>query len=454
MGSLLPDSVDVAAGIVFVYLLMSLLTTVVREAIEGFCKSRATNLEKGLIELLCDHPPEHPANTGAKGSSKASAYDMLKTFYDHPLTMTLYRGRYQTPDKRGFLGAGNLPSYIPSSHFAFVVLDMLAERGGQAEDGRLDSNAILAATKGLPNTRLAKMVSFAINNSGGDLDKARSFMENWYNATMDRVSGWYRRETQTIIFWLSLVICVILNVNTVVIAQSLYLSPSLRKAVEASSQEYYSQHVNADPSNLMPANGTNPLAALDLPLGWNDTTLNTMNHLFQFCGEKNTKKCPPVTPVGTPMPDWSHARPDQWMAYLGQSVKNISEHATHLYQGNPSLGDHTLFNILPLISLIMGWLMTAFAVTLGAPFWFDVLSKLMTVRSTLKPKDGGGGVSGFDGLSAITAAFSAPQVTETTAQLTYQPSLVASSAPAATPHDDADMAFLAGLDPTMRPRDN
>jgi len=44
VGSLLPDSIDVAAGLVFVYLLMCLLTTVVREAIEGFMKRRSRNL--------------------------------------------------------------------------------------------------------------------------------------------------------------------------------------------------------------------------------------------------------------------------------------------------------------------------------------------------------------------------------------------------------------------------
>jgi hypothetical protein len=38
------------------------------------------------------------------------------------------------------------------------------------------------------------------------------------------------------------------------------------------------------------------------------------------------------------------------------------------------------------IILIAGYLATAFAVMLGAPFWFDLLSKLMVVRSTVKPK--------------------------------------------------------------------
>jgi len=37
--------------------------------------------------------------------------------------------------------------------------------------------------------------------------------------------------------------------------------------------------------------------------------------------------------------------------------------------------------------LILGWLVTAFAATLGAPFWFDVLNKIMVIRSTVKPHE-------------------------------------------------------------------
>jgi hypothetical protein len=53
-----------------------------------------------------------------------------------------------------------------------------------------------------------------------------------------------------------------------------------------------------------------------------------------------------------------------------------------------------------LVSLLVGWAMVGFAATLGAPFWFDLLGKIMVVRSTVKPtekspdevsKDGGTG---------------------------------------------------------------
>jgi hypothetical protein len=35
----------------------------------------------------------------------------------------------------------------------------------------------------------------------------------------------------------------------------------------------------------------------------------------------------------------------------------------------------------------LGWLITALAVSLGAPFWFDMLNKLIVVRSTVKPHE-------------------------------------------------------------------
>jgi hypothetical protein len=34
-----------------------------------------------------------------------------------------------------------------------------------------------------------------------------------------------------------------------------------------------------------------------------------------------------------------------------------------------------------------GWLLTALAVSLGAPFWFDLLNKIIVVRSTVKPQE-------------------------------------------------------------------
>ena len=38
-------------------------------------------------------------------------------------------------------------------------------------------------------------ILWALDNSDGDIVKARKQREAWYDSTMDRVSGWYKRQT-------------------------------------------------------------------------------------------------------------------------------------------------------------------------------------------------------------------------------------------------------------------
>lgn len=37
--------------------------------------------------------------------------------------------------------------------------------------------------------------------------------------------------------------------------------------------------------------------------------------------------------------------------------------------------------------VLIGWILTAIAISLGAPFWFDILNKFMVIRSTVKPQE-------------------------------------------------------------------
>ncbi len=499
-----------AAGLVFVYLFMSILATIGREAFEGFLRRRARHLEKGLIELLCDHPPVG----GSKGKKAIGGYEMLKSFYDHPLVMSLYRGRYTIPPKRKPLGGRELPSYIPSGHFAYVVLDLLAEAGGQTSAGQLDLNTILAAAENLDNKRLAKMIQFAINNSGGDIDKTRQFLENWFNATMDRVSGWYRRETQTILFWISLVACVVLNVNTVVIADSLYRSPSLRKTLEAQAEAYYngkpsaidsltttrpvaqpaadtvdatpgehpvamnepvpmtttatsnvpsavtpppSQLDKAPPAATLVTGGdipgllsrTDPLEKLGLPLGWNSQTITAMHRLFPAAPEVTPEQAARLKDLGNL--GFAAKDPVDWIKTLGSHIVELWNSTIKAYRSNDQdPASNALFNAAGSLSLIGGWVMTAFAVTLGAPFWFDILSKLMMVRSTMKP--GAKGSSDMAGLSAIAAALASPPDGSGGGggggKTTFLPNFSSVGNDAAASGD-----LVHTLDPNSRPRD-
>src|SRR4051812_39062997 len=89
------EILDVAIGMIFVYLLLSLICSAVNEMIEAQMKNRARDLEKGIRNLLTDT-------------------NLADKLYEHPLIKGLYI------DKKG------KPSYIPARTFALTLLNIVA----------------------------------------------------------------------------------------------------------------------------------------------------------------------------------------------------------------------------------------------------------------------------------------------------------------------------------------
>ena len=98
---------DVAIGMVFVFLLLSLICSAFNELLETRLKNRARDLEKGIKGLL-------GANTG-----------LVDKLYNHGLIFSLFRGTYAEASKNK-----TLPSYIPSMNFANAVAGLLGPAGG------------------------------------------------------------------------------------------------------------------------------------------------------------------------------------------------------------------------------------------------------------------------------------------------------------------------------------
>jgi hypothetical protein len=63
-----------------------------------------------------------------------------------------------------------------------------------------------------------------------DADKLRAGVEAWYDAVMERATGWFKRYTTLMLGVIGLVAAVGLNVNTIRVAQDLAKDPSLRNA--------------------------------------------------------------------------------------------------------------------------------------------------------------------------------------------------------------------------------
>jgi hypothetical protein len=289
------EMLDIAIGMIFVYLLLSLICSSVNELIERQLKNRAADLEQGLRELLDD-------KTGA---------GLVTDLYAHGMINGLFKGDYNANDK------SNLPSYIPSRNFALAIMSIVASKDSA---GNLQS----AITK-IASTKVKNALTAMLDVAGDDVQKFRDSVENWFNSTMDRVSGWYKRRSQLIIFLLGFFAAAIININSITIANNLWIHKAERDAIVSAAQGYLATHPAKEgetgQDSSLKAN-VEGIESYGLPIGWNIPLPKNNLEWFRF-------------------------------------------------------GLWSLF----------GWFITACAVSLGAPFWFDMLNKFIVIRSTVKPHE-------------------------------------------------------------------
>ena len=299
--------IDVAIGLVFIFLLLSLICSAAHEIIEAFMKARAANLERGIQEL-----------------AGSNSQEFVTSLYDHGLINSLYKGRY-APVAKGFfrrlfqryVHGPDLPSYIPSKNFALALIDL--KNTGQE----------------LPRNIKDALQAFE-RVAGQNVAQLQLHIEEWYNTSMDRVSGWYKRRSQWIILVLGLAAAIAVNADCIAIAKRLSTDSNLRQSVE---------HMAEGAAKTNPANDTRtPIARIKDDLASLDGIGLPLSREYS---------------LKDPRALWTAARM-HWA----------------------------------------GWLITALAVSLGAPFWFDMLNKIMVVRSTVKPSEKSGDEASKDAKAA------------------------------------------------------
>src|SRR5579859_1203996 len=173
------ELLDVAIGMAFVFLLLSLICSALNELLETRLRNRAGDLANGIKELL-------GKDTG-----------LVEKLYNHGLIFGLYRGTYEEALKNK-----TLPSYIPSENFATAVAGILGPDSGAVPSADEMRNSIGK----IQNAHVKSALLTLFNNANSDLVAFRKGVEGWFNSAMDRVSGWYKRRTHIIIFALGFVI--------------------------------------------------------------------------------------------------------------------------------------------------------------------------------------------------------------------------------------------------------
>jgi hypothetical protein len=310
---------DVALGLVFIFLLYSLLATTIHEGIASVLGLRAKTLEQGINRMLND------------GNSN----NFAQNFFNHPLIKYMGNGKYLG----GLINKG--PSYISAQNFSLALTDIM--RTGQAAgDAATQIGTFLTSEKAKliaanPNLKPTDIRIETLNTlnvfwteANGDFVKFRNGLEQWYDDTMDRVSGWYKRQTQLTMLIIGLAIATSFNVDTIQIAKKLSVDKDARSQLVNMAIQYSKTHAK-DSAKMI-----NKMDTL---------TYQDLNATKSILG-------------------------------LGYGKDTILLHKIRATGGNVSAYEETV------PSMIGGWLILAFAVSLGAPFWFDMLQKIINLRGT------------------------------------------------------------------------
>ncbi len=350
------EILDVALGMVFVFLLLSLVASAVRETFESFIRARAVHLERGLKEMLDD-----PDGSG-----------LTKELFEHPLMFSLVRGTYN-PKRNRFFGA-NLPTYIPARTFAVTLLDIFARGPTLGPEStypnrrELTVEQIRSTLDAVLSARVKRAVLLAMDGAGDDVAKVRQGLEQWFNDSMDRVSASYRRRTQYGLFAIAIVVTLGLNVDSIAIANHIWRNKTTRQALAARAEAFVRDSATANAiltdstrSRELLNRQVEELEKLALPIGW-------------------SARPAADSPNQTAVKGWFSAM-----------RSTVSSQLT--------------------VSKVFGLLITVFAITLGAPFWFDALKRIMVIRSTVKTLEGEGKKGEtLQGSGATTTAATPPRL--------------------------------------------
>jgi hypothetical protein len=349
----------IVIGIIFGLLLLSLLATTMMELLSSMFSLRGRNLVKALRNMLA---------SSDKNEVLVDAFQQ-NSLYRH---LTQQYGREQT----GF----SAPSYMSAETFQSILFDVIL-KGESIEnlEDKIDA---------LPDEDLKNVLSQLLRESGGQRDLFRLEVQNWYNNVMDRAAGWYKRYTQKILLFMGLGIAVVFNADVVALYDRLSNDPETLQQLADAAEQYVNARDQIGPAAIdaRPQVQTPPSAA---PAGGQPAPVDT------------AVMTPAPTSEATPAPGGGYQPAEPvpvTYLYTGEDVADqdfrtsledlkgllnneIAEIKRPLGLGweGVSLREMAAYD---LISKLLGFILTALAVSMGAPFWFDLLKKLVNIRSS------------------------------------------------------------------------
>ena len=370
--------IDIAIGVSFIFVVLSVIASAVTEAISTVLSLRAVTLRRSIERLLKDRT-------------------ITAKLYAHPLIDGL------TSDD------DSDPAYIPSELFARALVDVIAawddenDRINPPEHwGMLKSIVVIPwravrrfvrnlwpranATSEAPKvliTDLEQLRARFTNVKGIDPavraalsalladervkthDEAIHRIAKWFDQTMEGVGGWYKRSVTLLIAVVAMFIAVGLNVDAFVVVDSLSKDAVVRQSVAT----LVSESVKQNSEDIQTVQGSiTDRKALTQASAEEAARLEQERKTGELLRKRVVTLKHSLDSLGVPM-GWPAGT--QWFC-------------------RPDGGEPCDQRLLPVTfwgwaRRVAGWIFTAVAMSLGAPFWFDLLNKFINLRAAAPP---------------------------------------------------------------------
>ncbi len=338
---------DLVAGIIFIYFLLSIISSSAVEMVMTVFKLRGKMLGEWLLEI----------------------FNMDVTLPDGT-KQTLGRAIMDHCSVTGLSKPGKAPAYIDAKNFTAAFLEKITYDPADKQSIATDMEAIIASIKrseSLPHSLQRVLLTYAyeakekykaisaatvteVHEVVSEVDLFKEKIERWFDTNMDRVSGSLKiKYIRPLTLAIGLIAVVLLNADSISIAKFLYSNPEVR--ANMASQAYNAANDTAYQNQVNRIRGVKDLTKTD------SATLQQIKDSLNARLASIKKAKATLESSGLP---------------LGWNKNDLKDPETQCYS----------FKLI--LSKITGLLATVLAVMMGAPFWFDVLNKISNMRGAGK----------------------------------------------------------------------
>jgi hypothetical protein len=353
---------ETGISLVLIFFIFSIITYVIQELIAVNMKYRSKMMWKSMSQLMDGLVLEGRMKL-MKALPTAKATN-TNAFYSHPQIQSLQKN------------LNRQPSFIPAANFALAVMDMVAQKA-PTKTGVLFTDfqaGLQTYVKG--NGNLYEVLKNLLDTST-NINELQKKIEDWFNNYMNRVTGWYESHTVVTIRIIAVAVALLFNINVIKLTTTIYKNGELRSSLVAMSESVVNnpQPITQYYTTTFAKENADKEAAfqkrIDSATGEAKKIIqqerdSVMAALAKKYTDKNIAAIKSLT-----------SRLDSTGLPLGWKENTFSKDV----EGNP--GSSKLINFLVMLA---GLLIGAGCISMGAPFWFDMLNKLVNVRrSGIKP---------------------------------------------------------------------